>query len=373
MARIFAAIALGLALGCSAAAPSPTVSPTSVRQGDAVHAYALLSNGHLVIASIDDGTVVRELALAASSPQILTQVHAMALSPDGATLYVLVQDASGTGRVTAVDTVTQRVLRTLEVGSGADYRSLGIGRRTGFLYVFGNEGGAAVVWMVDPSGRVPASRLLGRPADGRNWVVYQGVVSLDETALFISYHGADTTGVDRFELNDGTLRRCPPSPRPDQGCFRTHGGISLYRDQLLATTGESGLLALDPRTGAVAERYDTGLDGNHLMEIAVNEGAKRAFVIGSCGYSRGFSTIDLERGTTQVVAPSRVADSPCGERIAVTPDGRRIVVVRTALPVPSSAGAGALMILSETGAELRRISTSAEPIDLLVVPARSPS
>ena len=370
MARLpAAAIALALILGCSSVPPTPRTSPTSDHGDDSVRAYALLGNGHLLVANIEDGTVLRELVLAASSPQILTQVHAMALSADKTMLYVLVQDASRTGRIAVVDTATQQVFRTLEVGSGADYRSLGLGRRTGSLYVFGNEGAAAAVWVVDPTGRASPRRHLARPASGGSWFVYQGLVAADETALFLSYHG-DTTGVDRFELKDGTLMRCPQGPQPDQGCFRIHGGIGLFGDRLLATTGESGLLVLDQATGATVGRYDTALEGNHVMEFVLDEVSKRAYVIGSCGYSRGLATIDLEHGTTQVLAPARVASSPCGERLAVAPDGDRLVVARTALPVPSVAGPGALVILSTAGAPLREIATSAEPIDLLVFPLR---
>lgn len=80
--------------------------------------------------------------------------------------------------------------------------------------------------------------------------------------------------------------------------------------------------------------------------------------------------VDLEHSTTRVLAPARSASSPCGERIAVAPQGDRLVVVRTALPVPSVARPGALIVLSTAGEKLKEIPTCAEPIDLLAVPSR---
>jgi hypothetical protein len=366
--RVLAGSTLALIAACASAPSSPSVAPTSGGSGQPTLAYALLSNGHLLAASIDDGKALQDLELASSSPQVQAQLHAMVLSVDGATVYVLVEDAARAPRIAVVDTATRRVVRTLEVGSGSAYRGLDLGRRSGSLYVFGNDGGAAVVWIVDPTGRNSTRRLLARPAEGRSWFVYQGLVSADETALFISYHGPDTTGIDRFDLRDGVLVRCSQGPFPESGCFRAHGGMRLVRDRLLATTGEGPLLALDPATGVKHEQYDVALEGNHVMEFAVDEDAQRLFVVGSCGYSRGLATVDIRRGVTQVLAPSRAGSSPCGERIAVAPEGRRLVVVQTALPVPSSSRPGTLLVLSSAGAELRQIPTAAEAIDLLLVP-----
>lgn len=365
--RVLAALSLTLA-GCTAALPSPSIAPTASSVEQAALVYVLLSDGQLLVANVDDGKILANLVLAESSPDVLRQVHAMALSGDGETVYVLVQDAGRNGRIAAVDTATHRVVRTIDVGSGADYRSLALGRSSGALYVFGNENGAAVVWIVDPRG-ASARRLLARQTDGRTWSVYQGVVNADETALFISYHGP-TTGIDRFELKDGTLTRCAPATSADQGCIRTHGGMLLFRDRLFAATGEGPLLALDPATGARLERHDPQLEGNHIVEFAVDEVGERLFIIGSCGYARGLATVDLRRGVTQVLAPSRRDSSPCGERIALTPDGHRLVVVQTARPVPTRGRPGHLLVLSDAGSVIRQIPTSAEAIDLLVVLAR---
>ncbi len=366
IARLLAVATLAFMTGCTQLPAGPSVAPTATGAARGVVAYTLLTTGHLLVVSLDDGKILRDLALASSSPQLLTTVHAMALTADGATMYVLAQDATRTGRVAAVDVASQQILRTIEVGTGADYRSLDVGQRSGLLYVFGNQGGAALVWIVDPTGRAPARQLLARPADGRTWFVYQGLVKADESALFISYHGPDTGGIDRFDLKDGSFVRCPQGPYPNAGCLDGHGSMRFIGDRLMVTTGDVPLLALDPMTGAVAERYDSGIEANHLMEFGVDPTQQRLYVVGSCGYAPGLATIDLPRRLTQVLAP-RHYDSPCGERIAVTPNGDRLVVAQTEQPVPTGALSGKLVILSNTGSELRQIRLPAEPIDLLVV------
>jgi hypothetical protein len=284
--RLLVVATLTFATGCTSVPVPPSSAPTSTGSQRGAIAYTLLTTGHLLLVSIDDGKILQDVALANSSPQLLTQVHAMALTPDGATMYVLVQDATRTGRVAAVDTASQRVLRTIEVGTGADYRSLDVGQRSGLLYVFGNQGGAALVWIIDPTGRIPARQVLARPADGRTWFVYQGLVNADESALFISYHGPDTTGIDRFDLLDGSYVRCSPAPYPTAGCLDGHGSMRFVGDRLVATTGEGPLLALDPITGAIADRYDTGVEANHLMAFGVDLTQQRLYVIGSCGCTR---------------------------------------------------------------------------------------
>ncbi len=365
MVRLLLVVTL-VVTGCVSVTVPPSGAPTSTGSQHGAIAYTLLTTGHLLLVGLDDGVIVQDHPLASSSPQLLTQVHAMALTADGATMYVLVQDATRTGRVAAVDTASQRVLRTIEVGTGADYRSLDVGQRSGLLYVFGNQGGAALVWIIDPTGRIPTRQVLARSSDGRTWFVYQGLVNADESALFISYHGPDTTGIDRFDLRDGSYVRCPPGPYPNAGCLDGHGSMRFVGDRLVVTTGEGPLLALDLLTGAVAERYDSGVEANHLMEFGVDPTQQRVYVVGSCGYEPGLATIDIPRRVTQVLAP-RHYDSPCGERIAVTPSGDQLVVVQTEQPVPTGALSGKLVILSSTGAELRQIRLPAEPIDMLIV------
>jgi hypothetical protein len=147
----------------------------------------------------------------------------------------------------------------------------------------------------------------------------------------------------------------------------THGGIHLSGDRVLATTGDGPLRVFDATTGKELARHDLQLDGNHVMEFAVDEPAQRVFVVGSCDYVRGLVSVDLRTGTTKVLAPPRRESSPCGERIAVTPDGRRLVLVQRTNRAEGASGL--LRILSDTGAELLEIRKRSVPIDLLLLHA----
>jgi hypothetical protein len=73
-----------------------------------------------------------------------------------------------------------------------------IGERTGRIFLFGNRsaqsGDDAVVQVLDPDNGLPLISRTVRQADGRNWFIYEGAVSADETQLFVSYHGPERAG-----------------------------------------------------------------------------------------------------------------------------------------------------------------------------------
>ena len=47
--------------------------------------------------------------------------------------------------------------------------------------------------------------------------------------------------------------------------------------------------------GAIRTGFDTGLEGNHLMEFVVDPMAERLYAVGSCGYSGGFSAVSVRQ------------------------------------------------------------------------------
>jgi hypothetical protein len=326
--------------------------------------FSLLANNHLLVADITTGAVLAELTLA-SPASLISQLHAMAIGRDGKTLFALVSDASGRATVAAVDTATLKVAATLDPGGGLEFRGLAVGPRTGRLYLFANSGGDAVVRVLDPVGGQAAQTWPARASGGRTWLVYQGAVASDESALYLSYHGPDTTGIDRFAIQATGLLRCAIASFPEAGCFRTHGSFALRDGELIAATGEAPWVDLDPMTGVLRGQFDLRLEGNHLMEFGIATGTGRLFAVGSCGYAGGLASVDLATRQTQVLAPSRTLGAICGERIVALGNGSLLVIAKTALPVPSLVP-GALVVLSGDGKTLRTIKTSAEPIDLLL-------
>jgi hypothetical protein len=326
--------------------------------------FSLLANNHLLVADITSGSILAELTLA-SPASLISQLHAMAVDRDGMTLFALVSDSTGQATVAAVDTATVKVVATLDPGGGLEFRGLAVGPRTGRLYLFANHGGDAVVRVLDPVGGQAAQTWLARASGGRRWLVYQGAVASDESALYLSYHGPDTTGIDRFDIQSTGLLRCAIGSLPDSGCFRTHGSFALHDGELIAATGEAPWVDLDPITGVLRGQFNLQLEGNHLMEFDIATDIGRLYAVGSCGYTGGLAVVDLSTRQTQVLAPSRTAGVICGERIVALRNGSLLVIAKTALPVPSPVP-GALVVLSSDGKTLRTIKTSAEPIDLLL-------
>jgi hypothetical protein len=361
------AVGIALALALAACARPATIgesSPTLVASQTATRVFSLLANNHLLVADVTTGAVLAELTLAAPPPQV-SQMRALAISRNAQTLYALVSDATGRARVALVDMITLRFTNAIDIGGDYEFRGLAVGPRTGRIYLFANQRGDAVVRVLDPSGTQSTETWLARKSDGRNWYIYQGAVAADETALYLSYHGPDTTGIDRFEIQPTGLLRCSITTRPESGCFVTHGSFALEAGVLIATMAEQPLAALDPLTGARRAEYDLRLEGNHMPEFTVASAIGRIYAVGSCGYTGGLSMVGLSSGRVQVLVASRTIGAVCGERIVGLSDGSLLVVAKTTASVPTPAP-GTLVVLSTDGKTLRTIPASAEPMDLLL-------
>ena len=347
----------------SRALPAAASSPPG-REPSSPRVFSLLANDHLVVADITSGAVLAELTLGAPA-SLISGMHGMAMSRDSRTLFVLVNEANGHGLIVAVDVAALKVTATFDPGPGLEYRGLAVGPRTGRLFLFADQGGDALVRVVDPTGGQATQTWPARASGGRSWLIYQGAVASDESALYISYHGPDTTGVDRFAIHPTGLSRCGIAASAESGCFRTHGSFTLRDGELFAATGGSPVLVLDPVTGAQRGQYDLQLEGNHLMEFAIPAAGGGLYAVGSCGYTGGLAAVDLATGRTRVLVQPRTLGAICGERIAALSDGSRLVVAKTAIPAPNLIP-GALVVLSNDGKTIRTIPTSAEPIDLLL-------
>ncbi len=354
-------------------------------------AFTLLADFRLVAVRLGDGEVIAEASLASWSRSPGAAGQVMALGPDGRRLFVLVAGESGDpGLVVAVDVGTATVEAIHPLPREIAYRGLAAGSLTGRLYLFGNRperGGPppspgpprfgtpaadVVVTVLDPASGAVEATWTAREADGRDWRVYQGAVSGDERQIVVSYHGPDTTGIDRFDVAARARMPCEGEERPGRGCIGAHGGFRLTDDGLLAATGTGVILEYD-REGRMRRGWDTGLDRTHLMEFAVDDRAGRLYAVGSCGYVAGFSAVALAGGGVPAgltaagewqwrvppAPPLVTADESCGERLAA---GRETLIV---------ASEGALLFIdTRTGQAVRRVATPAEPLDVSIAIAR---
>jgi hypothetical protein len=363
--------------------PSEATSPVA---GGIV--FALLADNQLLAIRIRDLGVVAERRLASppnDRPYRATG-HYMALSKDGKQLFALVSDESGEApRLVVLNTSTVEIRGTHLLNQSISFRSLVVGPTTGRLYLFGDQNGSAIVTVLDPESGTEVVHWIAREGGTYHWQVYEGAVSSDERHLFISYHGPDTTGVDRFEIANDGLHRCQTPNRPNEGCINAHGSFIPYRDGFLIATGTNVVLDVDTG-GKIRKGFDTQLNGNHLTEFIANTAAGQIYAVGSCGYAGGFSVLDLATGGAPVtpthngwqwqtnpkppqilsVAGGRGRDTVlCGERLALGP-GSLLVIGKTTKPVATSGIPGALLILDvRTGRLLHTVATPSEPIDVL--------
>lgn len=341
--------------------------------------YALLADGRLIAVNLERGTIVAEHDL---SPRtvINTTRHLIGRTKNGKKLFVLLPGPQG--RVIAVDTTTGRISTIFESNDRA-FRSLAVGPTTGRIYLFGNDGPTILISVLDPEGKPLSTWKMIKP-EGFDWAVYQGATSVDERRLFVSYHGAarpnvgikGTTGADWFDVTPQGITCCPQVNPSNVGCMDSHGGFAVYKDGLLTATGGSRVLEI-AGNGKVRQAFDTGLDGNHLLEFTIDANQSRLYAVGSCGYVPGFSVVDLERGGSPVAAdpefrfgtdrkpPLLFKGGICGERLTLASNDL-LILAKTGKPVPDATIPGGLVFLNRaTGQVIRTVATPSEPVDLL--------
>ena len=319
--------------------------------------FAVLTDRVVVKIDTSGGRVVRKRRVGPPHPFSEQVGDELALS--GGTLYVLTPPGDGVPQaVTALDSRTLAVKHRYALPSAITFRSLVRGPRTGRLYLAGNNaGGDAFAAVLDPrSEHLETTRLRSGPPD---WYVFATSISRDERRLFVSYHGAATTGADWVVVRQFALTRCSLRNRSNVGCLSLHGDVAPYGKHVLATTGDGPVVELD-LAGRTVRRLNPRIPLNHLIQFALDHRSLRLLVIGSCAYAGGLSAIDLRTGRARALGyPHRI----CGERV-VPVSSRVAAVAANAMPVPQG-GAGVVETFDlRSGARLRTIDVEAEPVDL---------
>jgi hypothetical protein len=338
--------------------------PTPLPRPSSGAVFALLADNSLAVVSEYSAVArIEELGSSATQSQQPAHIaagHYLAISTDKRSVFVLVGGATTPARVAIVDATNGRLAKTFALDPMITFRSLAVGKRTGRIFLFGNRspgpdhsGEDVVAAAFDPeSGRMEASWTI-RPANGRDWFVYQGGVSPDELHLYVSYHGPDTTGIDVFDPASSRLE-CTVG-NYGTGCIQSHGGFALDANHIVAATGGSEMIETTP-TGQIEYRFDTGLANNHLMEFTIDWSAQVLFAAGSCRYVAGFRALRISSGTRHPLVSTndyRV----CGERSALGPDSQIVIGKIDAL----------LFVDQSTGQIMRTVATPAEPVDVIYV------
>jgi hypothetical protein len=331
--------------------------------------YALLVDNRLLALGPDAQPVFR-LRLGPVQRQPAVGAH-LALAPGGRTLYVLVQGSSRSGdSVAFVDTARGVVAGRVRLPRRTIFRVLALAPATHRLYVVGDRPARGpqrpVVAALDTRRRRLLWTALVRRESGLDWWVYGAAVEPGEQTLLVSYHGTSTTGADRLRLLQNGVEACTPPPRPYAGtaCIRLHGRIEPYGDELIAGTGDPRSILVLDHEGRRLRNLDPRLDGNHLMEFAIDRKRGLLYSVGSCGYSGGLAEVAIATGRTRLLERPRDRRI-CGDRIVVASPSL-LAIAAPPRPVPSPGFGGRIELVRRSDGELvAALPTSDDPVDVV--------
>lgn len=298
------------------------------RQQDSV--LLLTASNHLQALAISSGRMLWRTGLGGDLQSHFT-VHAIGLTLDRKHAVVLVRGA--TSSIVLVDVATGSVSRRQQLAAGLAYRGLAVGAVTGRIYVFSNRDvgpdrgpthgppSSAVVTVLAPDLSTVIYSQTVRDSDGFDWFVYEGATDSSETHMLVSYHGPDTTGIDLLSIEANRL--ADPCGGLGTGCIQSHGGFIITTSRLYLATGASPILETTP-TGVIVGQIDTGIQNEHIMELALDASGKSIFIAGSCLYSGGLFRVDLQSQHTLALASQ--GSNICGERVVDSDNAIAVVI-----------------------------------------------
>ena len=362
-----------------------SVPPSAREPSAAGEVVTLLANNHLVLVP-PGGRAPRWETTLAPAPDtshgygFLSTGHRLAWSTDRTTIYALpAADWLGAERLMAVDHIGGRVLQTIHLPEGTRYGGLAVGPVTGQVYLVGQQDKAISIAVVDPGRRQITAVWNGRDMHhwqpqgpvGGDFSVYQAEISPDESRLFYTYHGGllPKAGLDFVDLTGAGPRTCTP-PSPDKACLTGLAGFAPYKGGVLLTSGidaGDGLVYDYRLDGLLMRTFHLDLGAGFLNDFALDLAGNRLYAVGSCGYVGGLSVLDLTSGKPRLLASTQAGQTktvPCGQRLALTWSGELVVGRVARLNASPYFGGTLLYIDVATGAVLRTVTLSAEPVDV---------
>lgn len=143
--------------------------------------------------------------------------------------------------VVIINAETLQTVRSIALDRGVyTYRSIATTKDSPNAYLFGNDKSIVIMLTLElDSARLVASTVLKSDLQ-HDWSVYQGVISEDEREVYVSYHGVDTTGIDRFVIAPQKGGDCPTVPLPDRGLHLRPWWISALTREAVRRYGHPG-------------------------------------------------------------------------------------------------------------------------------------
>lgn len=341
---------------------------------------AIERSGHIDLVTIEDNRVVSTDARDVPAFGDTGFQRSLTLSNSGDSLFVLIPGHVSTpsqtkehdsvlshGELLTIDTRTRQVRRLVTLPDDHEYSFASVGHTTGDVWLFSSDGQQVLV--IDPErGRTNATFEIAKDPH-YNWDLADAAVSDDERRIYVSYHGGCnpwsgprcTAGIDWYDRNDpGPLVRCSPHANPSLGCIVSHGQFALLSDRVVAATGHEQVRTFD-LNGHLLTEYHSDLDG-HVMSLAVTPDKSMLVVSAPC-QARGLSVLAFGEPDRSPLASNAEA---CGDRIAVTSDGKWAVLTGAA-PSLTAYTHGVVVASLVSGAVAVRVTLSGEVVDALPV------
>ena len=352
---------LSVGLACSVAPGTPPL-------GRAGTIAALLADGRLIFIAPNGGTSFHEIR-ADSAAIDQAGGHVLHQTADRRFLTAAIPRADySSTKLLLVDLATGSTTSRAFPARDAVYAASTLGQHSGLIYLVGRQADSVVASTFAIPSLQQTTRRAGRPARHPSKYIIAAHLSADETRLYITYH----EWTDWFDVGDTTLTPCAAGTVPGAWCLPSHGLVLPWKGVLIQATGAPVFRMTSP-DGIRIDSLPIDLEGNHLMEFALDSANERAVATGSCGYAGGFATAKLPPSPSQprvAWTPWLRAASPpiCGERVTLDATGQIAVIAKRALPVTASRGPGELLVVDiDTQRLLNRIAVPAPPIDVIIL------
>ena len=346
-------------------------------RSDQITLVVLLENNEMVAFDLETGAERHRVTVTSDSTYAYPGRY---LAWDEARQRIIVLTSDGTHSV-AVDLTRFSVIAT-SPSVGARFRTVAIGPVSRSPYLIGDSGAVLTIAKLAPDLGSVSSTWKHRLDPDYGWDVHAAGLNSREDRLLVSYHGPETTGIDRFQIARDSLIRCATRIHRSRGCLRAHGGFVQLNDTIFAAMGWrwiarfAGDSVVSYDTG-----YDTGLDDrNHVMEIAIDTSARRVVVVDACYRTGSAAVVDL-RATPGLLPPVVIgarspstppAQSPaekfpslstgvCGERIDAL-NGRFVI----------SRDQQVQVLETVSGRPISNIHAGRKIVDLVLVPGSQP-
>ena len=272
---------------------------------------------------------------------------AVAISPDGKTLYVA---NIASNKVSVVDAATNAVTATIAVGQGPS--AVIVSPNGAYAYV-GNRDAGTVSVINTATDQVTATVTVGSSPMGL-------AIAPDGTHVYVANRDAGTVSVINTATNQVTATVALPVVAAPYAIAIAPDGRRAY----VANSGNKSVSVIDTATNTVTTTVST--INVSVDSVATSPDGASVYVVGSAGGSGAFLVINA--ATSAVDGGGPVGGRLAGN-IALSPDGTRAYVTGSDPNNPMNALAGAITVIDTAkGFSIGSLPVGNYPVGLAISP-----